>query len=409
LLKLPALANVGSPGEDRCEEHHSNFAGEKPMSLHPRLLNLFLAGTGLLVWPSSQVLAQQVDNAIEAIRNVGPKGKGNPAAASAWRDLVAKGAEGMIPALEAMDDDSPLSGNWFRSALDAMTDKARQQSQALPLARVEAFVLDRKKGRAARAIALEMLESSDSALAGRILDVGQDDPSGEIRRKAISRAMANASKLSKEDQIGMLEKLFGNAADIDQVEKIARDLKALGKEMDVRDRIGYIAHWSVIGPFDNKGNQGFVQKTALEKAAIDLARPVPGPQGELNWKEHVTTDKAGVVDLNKVVGNEKSVVAYAFTRVQSPSAQRVQLRVGSITSIRVYLNGAQVYEHDEYHHGMNPDQYIAELELQPGVNSLLIKVGQNDKAQSWEKNWQFQARLTDFAGARANIRPIGPR
>jgi hypothetical protein len=39
----------------------------------------------------------------------------------------------------------------------------------------------------------------------------------------------------------------------------------------------------------------------------------------------------------------------------------------------------------------------------------LIKVGQNDKAQSWEKNWQFQARLTDFAGARANIQPIGSR
>ena len=103
------------------------------------------------------------------------------------------------------------------------------------------------------------------------------------------------------------------------------------------------------------------------------------------------------------------MVAYAFTRVNSPVEQRVQLRIGSITSVRVLLNGSQVYEHDEYHHGMSPDQYIAEMNLKPGVNSILIKIGQNEKAQSWEKNWQFQARLTDFAGARANVEPMGPR
>ena len=36
----------------------------------------------------TQVIAQQTDASIEAIRAVGPKGKGNPAASSAWKDLV---------------------------------------------------------------------------------------------------------------------------------------------------------------------------------------------------------------------------------------------------------------------------------------------------------------------------------
>ena len=43
------------------------------------------------------------------------------------------------------------------------------------------------------------------------------------------------------------------------------------------------------------------------------------------------------------------------------------------------------------------------------MNTLLIKVGQNEKSKPWEKNWQFQARLTDFAGARANVQPLAPR
>jgi len=355
------------------------------------------------------IRSQQLDSAIEAIRKVGPNGKGNPQAASAWRELVAKGAEAMIPALEAMEDDSPLPGNWFRSALDAMEDKARQQSQAFPLARVEGFLVDRTKGRAARACALEMLEVNNPSLAEKILEASLDDPSGEIRRKAIRRAMAKVPSLTKEKQIETLDLLFQKAADIDQVEKIASDLKALGKEVSVRDRAGFLTRWSVIGPFDNKENQGFLQKTELEKGPIDLSKPVAGPSGGLVWKDHETVDKSGVVDLNKVIGNEKSVVAYAFARVNSPAAQRVQLRVGSITSVRVYLNGAQVYEHNEYHNGMSPDQYLANIELKPGQNTLLIKVGQNEKSKPWEKNWQFQARLTDFAGARADVQPLAPR
>jgi len=363
----------------------------------------------LLIGYVSNAPAQQLDSAIEAIRNVGPKGKGGPQAASAWRELVAKGTEGMIPALEAMDDDSPLAANWFRSALDAMEDKARQQSQAIPLARVESFVLDRTKGRAARACALELLEVNNPAVAGKILDGSLDDPSGEIRRKAISRAMARVSSLPKDKQTETLDLLFQKAADIDQVEKIASDLKALGKDVSVRDRAGFLTRWSVIGPFENKDNQGFLQKNPLENGPVELSQKVVGPSGELAWRDHETVDKAGMVDLNKVIGNEKSVVAFAYARVNSPAAQRVQLRVGSITSVRIYLNNSQVYEHNEYHNGMSPDQYLANIELKPGLNTLLIKVGQNEKSKPWEKNWQFQARLTDFAGARANVQPLAPR
>ena len=150
--------------------------------------------------------------------------------------------------LEAMDEDRPLAANWFRSELDAMEDKARQQSQAIPLARVESFVLDRTKGRAARACALELLEVNNPAVAGKILDGSLDDPSGEIRRKAISRAMARVPSLSKDKQTETLDLLFQKAADIDQVEKIASDLKALGKDVSVRDRAGFLTRWSVIGP-----------------------------------------------------------------------------------------------------------------------------------------------------------------
>lgn len=350
----------------------------------------------------------QNESALEAIRSVGPLGKGNPAAASGWKALVSKGAEGMIPALESLNDDSALAANWLRPALDAMAEKAKSLSQIVPVASLEAFVRDRKKGRFARACALELIEANDEAVAAKLIGEGLDDPSGEIRRKAIGMSLEKIQALPAPEHVKALKSLFDQAADTDQVEKIAKELKQKGIEVSVREQMGYLTAWSLIGPFANTGNEGFVNRLAPEDG-VRLGVTFLGAKGDVGWKDQTTDDKAGVVDLNKSLGDDKSVVAFAFTRIRSDREQRVQLRVGSITSVKLFLNGAKVYEHDEYHHGMSPDQYIAEVILKPGVNELMLKIGQNDKAQSWEKNWQFQARFTDLAGARAKIQAIGPR
>ena len=64
------------------------------------------------------------------------------------------------------------------------------------------------------------------------------------------------------------------------------------------------------------------------------------------------------------------------------------------------MNGKQVFAREEYHHGMSMDQHAAVINLDKGVNDLLIKICQNNQTESWAQKWEFQVRLTDEAGVR---------
>lgn len=337
-----------------------------------------------------------VGTAIAALRGTGPGGKGNAQAASAWKELVAHGPAALVPALGAMDDEDPVSSNWLRPALDAIVEKTG--AMAIPYREVDRFLEDRRGGRMARACALELIRRWDPARADAYLAKAIDDPSPEIRRQAIAAGLAKAPA-DGPGRVGALKTLFQAACDRDQAEQIAKDLEKAGIKTDLAAHLGYIMDWAVVGPFPVPEATGFAARFPPEDK-VDLAGAVEGPKGPVKWKRVTTADPAGMVNLNKELADEKSVVAYAFTRIESAREQRVVLRAGSVTAIKVFLNGKEVYGKDEYHHGMHPDQHQAIVVLKPGVNDLLLKVCQNQKAQAWEKHWQFQARLTDFTGVR---------
>lgn len=343
-----------------------------------------------------------VATSIAALRGTGPGGKGNPQAASAWRELVGHGPAALVPALGAIDDEDPVSANWLRPALDAIVEKAG--ADRIPVRELELFLQDRKAGRMARACALELIRKRDPASADAYLAKGTDDPSPEIRRQAIAMAL---DKLPAEgaERTAALQALLKVACDRDQVDRIAKDLAAAGTKTDLAAHFGYILSWSVVGPFPVPEATGFgVRFSPEDKVAI--TETISTPKGPLKWKPVTSTDSGGIINLNKELADEKSVVGYAFTRIESPLEQRVVLRAGSITAIKVFLNGKEVYGKDEYHHGMHPDQHQAVVILKPGVNDLLLKICQNQKAQAWEKNWQFQVRFTDFTGVKVPLKVV---
>lgn len=341
-----------------------------------------------------------VVTSIAALRGTGPGGKGNAQAASAWRELVGHGPAALVPALGAIDDEDPVSANWLRPALDAIVEKAG--TERIPARELELFLEDRKGGRMARACALELIRKKDPATADAFLGKSIDDPSPEIRRQAIAMAL---DKVPAEgaDRTATLKRLLKVACDRDQVEQIAKDLAVVGVKIDLASHFGYILDWSVVGPFSVPEATGFGVKFAPEDH-VKIKDAISTPKGELKWKSVSSTDAGGIINLNKELADEKSVVGYAFTRIESPLEQRVVLRAGSITAIKVFLNGKEVYGKDEYHHGMHPDQHQAVVILKSGVNDLLLKVCQNQKGQSWEKNWQFQVRFTDFTGAKVPLK-----
>ena len=346
------------------------------------------------------------------IKAVRAEGAGNAAAARAWKDLVAIGPKALFPTLAAFDGADPVAANWIRAAADAIADRAFKDHQ-LSAKELEQFVLRRRHSGAGRRIAYEWLVRLDPSAPRRLLPGMLDEPGAELRRDAVAVVLAEArGVLDKGDRDGAAlayRRAFDAARDDDQVEEAAKQLKALGKEADLAKHYGCVRRWMLVTPFDNTNGVGFAAIYPPEKE-VDLAAAYKGKGGaEARWLEHTTTDPHGLVDLNKALGKRKAVVAYAYAVVESPREQKIELRAGCMTAIKVYLNGKQVFGREEYHHGINIDQHVAHGTLKAGRNEILVKVCQNDQSDSWAQDWQFQLRLCDAIGGAVPFKTLPPK
>jgi hypothetical protein len=349
---------------------------------------------------------------LAAIRAVGREGAGNAAAAAAWRAVV-QGDAARIPAvLAAMDGANPLAANWLSAAVDALATG----HGPVPLDGLRAFLADVRHDPHARRLAYEMIRDRDRAAADGLIAGMLDDPSGELRRDAVQRAIDAAAGLKKDgrkdEAIAGYRTALVAARDVDQIKAVDSALKGLGESVDLPRQFGFLMHWQVIGPFDNTKGAGFATVYPPEER-VDLTAPVAGRDGPVSWKPLVTTDAYGMVDLNPTYpaeGGLKEVLAYAFTEYEAAEARDAELRLGCKNAWKIWHNGRLLFGRDEYHRGMKIDQYQLPIWLERGRNTILVKLCQDDQKQEWTKEWQFQLRVCDAAGTAllAVDRPPSP-
>jgi hypothetical protein len=341
---------------------------------------------------------------IKAVRG---EGAGNAEAAKAWRELVKLGPDALLDILAALDSEEPISANWLRTAVDAIAERELAARRPLPAARLEAFVRDTKQPPAARRLAYDWLARVDPTAPKRIIPGMLDDPSRELRRDAVALLIAQANdRLDQDDKPGATSayaRALAAARDRDQVVQIADQLRKLGIAVDLAAQLGFIRTWRVIGPFDNGGGAGHGTVYPPEQK-VDLDAELAGKNAaKVRWTEHATNDRFGLVDLNRAVGKNMGATAYAFAAVNSPVERPVQIRIGSNNSVKVFLNGQAIFAHEEYHHGMGVDQYVARGTLKAGRNEILVKVSQNEQTESWAQSWSFQLRVCDAIGGRVPV------
>ncbi len=367
-----------------------------------------LAAVLLLVpAPAAPVPGADPAGPLARIRAVRGEGEGNPEARRAWSELVAIGPRALLPTLRAMDGASPLAANWLRAAADAIAEKAFRD-RTLSARDLEGFVLDRRHHGPARRIAYDWLVRLDASAPKRLVPGMIDDPGAELRRDAVAAAVERAEALAKKgdrrEATAAYRRAFDAARDADQVEAAAKRLKELGIEVDLAAHYGHVRRWMLAAPFDNAGGVGYAAAYPPEQG-VDLTKTYPGKkETAARWVEYVTKDPRGLIDLNAVLGKQKGVVAYAYAVVDSPRAQRVQVRAGCITAIRIFLNGKEVFHRDEYHHGMDMDQHVAAATLKAGRNEILVKVCQNEQTEVWAQDWKLQLRLCDDIGGAVPFR-----
>jgi hypothetical protein len=367
------------------------------------LLVLAVAAPGWASSPSSGKTLDAAPALLARIKAVAREGAGNAEAAQAWKELVQLGPDALPAILTAMDNADPTASNWLRTAVDTIAERTLAAHESLPVAELEPLVRDTHHSGAARRLAYEWLTRVDPTTAARLLPRMIQDPSVELRRDAVSLAMKEARRLrdrgDREGARSAYHKAWAGAADKDQVEAIARELKALGTEVDLPAHFGLVRRWYLAAPFDSTGGIGFGRVYPPEKG-VDLSAVSKGKGGtEVRWVAHATSDLYGVTDLNKVIGRYKGAVAYAYTVIESPTRQDVQIRVGTPNALKVFVNGQEVFAREEYHHGMDLDQHTGHATLRAGRNELLLKLCQNEQSDPWAQNWMFQLRLCDAVGA----------
>jgi hypothetical protein len=341
--------------------------------------------------------------ALGRLKAVGREGAGNREAARAWKDVAHLGPDTLPQILAAMDDANATASNWLRTAADAIAERSLATGQALPAAQLEKFVRARGHNGAARRLAYEWLCRVDPSTPKRLLPGMLQDPSPELRRDAVAalieQAQGQLDKGDKETARSTYQKALTGACDKDQVDAIAKQLDKLGVKVDLAAHFGFIRRWHLLVPFDNPRETGYDTVYPPEKG-VDLNAAYSGKNGvKARWTSYTTTDPYGYVDLNKVLGKQKSVVAYAYAVVESPVERPIEVRLGTPNAVKVFLNGKEVFHRNEYHHGLIVDQHRAPALLKAGRNELLVKLCQNDQSEAWAQAWSFHVRLCDAVGA----------
>ncbi|MEM9658333.1 MAG: hypothetical protein AAF961_08235, partial [Planctomycetota bacterium] len=199
-----------------------------------------------------------------------------------------------------------------------------------------------------------------------------DDPSLELRYDAVQKVIAAAAATEDEQsKSAQYQRAFRAARDLEQVKACAAALAELKQSVNLREHLGFLAEWLIVGPFDNTDLAGFDTEYPPERS-IDPDASYTGPTGAVSWAPYRSTEEYGMVDLNEAVGDLKESAAYAFARFESDSKQQVQIRLGSQNASKVWLNGKLIGAHEVYHSGGDVDQYVIPATVRAGENTILL-------------------------------------
>ena len=157
------------------------------------LIFIFGACLTLLLSPVLGQAPPDLPALLESLRAVGPEGRGNEEARTAWRRVAASDAAALPRILEALDGAGPSAANWIRTAADAVAGGELEHGGKLPAADLEAFILDRRHDPRARRLAFELLSRIDSGAPARLIPFFEDDPSVELRRDAVTALLEKAA------------------------------------------------------------------------------------------------------------------------------------------------------------------------------------------------------------------------
>jgi len=117
-----------------------------------------------------------------------------------------------------------------------------------------------------------------------------------------------------------------------------------------------------------------LHQESTKRLPSDQGVSPPGDE-DFNWVS-LDTDQNGYLNFLKIEGGEnlrRDAVAFAETYLNSPDERTVRFALGTDDGSMMWVNGELLYQ-DSTEHGARPYQYIGKLQLQTGLNHILLQV-----------------------------------
>jgi len=351
-----------------------------------------------------------ITEAVGILQSAKTAGQGSRENQRALVALTGSGERAMLPILTGFQKATPEGLNWLRNAFEQIAESLRASRKPLPADALRAFVMETGNSADARRLAWDTLVSEDARLAEQVIPGMLNDPSPEFRRDAVELLLKQAAQVEGAAATDLYRRAMGGAVHEDQVKTIADALRKAGETVDISRHFGFVTSWKIVGPFDNREEKGFAVAYAPETEIVqerpNVEAEYDGMNGKVRWQTVETTDDFGVVDIAKQIENFKGSVMYAVAEWSSPAQQTLQVRLGTPNAWKLWVNGALVFEREEYHRSTQLDQYSVPVQLKPGVNVLAFKICQNEQTQDWAQKYQFQLRVCDSTGVGVLPGPV---
>ncbi len=351
-----------------------------------------------------------ITEAVGILQSAKTAGQGSRENQRALVALTGSGERAMLPILTGFQKATPEGLNWLRNAFEQIAESLRAARKPLPADALRAFVMETGNSADARRLAWDTLVSEDARLAEQVIPGMLNDPSPEFRRDAVELLLKQAAQAEGAAATDLYRRAMGGAVHEDQVKTIAEALRKAGETVDISRHFGFVTSWKIVGPFDNREEKGFAVAYAPETEIVqerpNVEAEYDGMNGKVRWQTVETTDDFGVVDIAKQIENFKGSVMYAVAEWSSPAQQTLQVRLGTPNAWKLWVNGALVFEREEYHRSTQLDQYSVPVQLKPGVNVLAFKICQNEQTQDWAQKYQFQLRVCDSTGVGVLPGPV---
>lgn len=176
---------------------------------------------------------------------------------------------------------------------------------------------------------------------------------------------------------------------------IARMEGLAGIDKRVEEKYQYLGSpketdWQVIGPFAMENFSGFDYVYSPEKK-IDVNVTHKSAGRSLGWQVADDGYFDGYIDLKEIFGHGSWSVAYGLVYIHSPEERKVQLRIGTNESVKLWLNNRQIWQHYQKRAAV-VDRDLVTVLLKPGYNKLLVKLT-NEVV-----DWGFFFRVTGEDG-----------